>query len=139
MEIKGKILDSTDQPLDLANITIISGTEKGKFGTSTNEKGEFSLNSNIINPDSEFVISYLGYKSQYFKASELQGKTIKLQEDAIALDELILRPQDKPNNITVANQSNSVKQYLTNHKKVFTGLGIVVGLSLIVTSINKLK
>ena len=49
MEIKGKILDSTNQPLDLANITIISGTEKGKFGTSTNEKGEFSLNSNIIN------------------------------------------------------------------------------------------
>lgn len=139
MQIKGKILDATNLPLYLANITIVTGSQINKFGTVANENGEFSLSSDIISPDSQFKISYLGFKSQYYKASELQGKTIKLEEDAIGLDEVVIRPQDKPTNTSVANQPSNIKQHFQKHKLVYAGLGGIVGLLLLLTSIKKLK
>lgn len=139
MEVKGKILDSTNQPLYLANITITTGSQINKFGTVANESGEFSLSSDIISPDSQFRISYQGFKPQFFKASELQGKTIKLEEDTIELNEVIIRPKDKPVTTTLANKSSNIKQHFQKHKLAYAGLGGVVGLLLLLTSIKKLK
>ena len=126
MEIKGKILDATNQPLYLANITIVTGSQINKFGTVAKENGEFSLSSDIISPDSQFKISY-------------QGRTIKLEEDIIGLEEVVIRPQDKPNNINVAQQPSNIKQHFKKHKLVYAGLGGIVGLLLLLTSIKKLK
>jgi len=139
MEIKGKILDSTKEPLHLANITIVTGSQINKFGTSANERGEFSLSSNIISPDSQFKISYQGFKPQYYRASELQGRTITLEEDITELPELVLRPQDKPKNINIANQTSNIKQHFQKHKFTYAGFGLLVGLSLVAVSIKKLK
>ena len=139
MDISGKILDSSNQPLYLANITIVTGSQINKFGTVAKENGEFSLSSDIISPDSQFKISYQGFKPQFYKASELQGRTIKLEEDIIGLEEVVIRPQDKPNNINVAQQPSNIKQHFTKHKLVYAGVGGVVGLLLLITSIKKLK
>ena len=139
MEINGKILDSTNQPLYLANITIVTGSQINKFGTVAKDNGEFSLSSDIIKPDSQFKISYQGFKPQFYKASELQGRTIKLEEDTISLNEVIVRPQDKPVTTNVANKSSNVKQYFQKHKLVYAGLGGIIGLLLLLTSIKKLK
>lgn len=139
MEISGKILDSTNEPLYLANVTITTGSQINKFGTSANDSGEFKLSSDIISPDSQFKISYQGFKPQFFKASELQGKTIKLEEDTISLDEVIIRPQDKPTNTSLATQPSNIKQHFQKHKLVYAGLGGIVGLLLLLTSIKKLK
>ena len=139
MDISGKILDSSNQPLYLANITIVTGSQINKFGTIANENGEFSLSSDIISPDSQFRISYQGYKPQYLKASELQGKTIKLEDNSISLDEVVIRPQDKPTNTSLATQPSNIKQHFTKHKLVYAGLGGLVGLLLLITSIKKLK
>lgn len=139
MEISGKVLDSTNQPLYLANITIVTGSQINKFGTIANESGEFSLDSDIISPDSQFRISYQGYKPQYLKASELQGKTIKLEDDLIGLNEVVIRPKDKPTNISLATQPSNIKQHFTKHKLVYAGLGGIVGLLLLITTIKKLK
>lgn len=139
MEINGKILDSTKEPLYLANITIVTGSQINKFGTVANEKGEFYLNSDIINPDSQFKISYVGFKPQYYRASELQGRTITLEEDLIALGEVVIKPKEKPKKINVANQPSNIKQHFQKHKFVYGGLGALVGLALIAVSIKKLK
>jgi hypothetical protein len=139
MEIKGKVLDSTKEPLYLANITIVTGSQINKFGTSANGNGEFSLSSDIISPDSQFRISYQGFKPQYYRASELQGRTITLEEDTIALPELILRPQDRPKNINIANQKSNIKQHFQKHKFTYDGFGLLVGLLLVAVSIKKLK
>ena len=139
MEISGKILDATNQPLYLANITIVTGSQINKFGTVANENGEFSLSNDIISPDSQFRISYQGFKPQFYKASELQGKTIKLEEDTIGLEEVIIRPKDKPKNTSVATQPSNIKQHFKKHKLVYAGFGVLVGLLLILTSIKKLK
>lgn len=140
MEIKGKVLDNTKEPLYLANITIVTGSQVNKFGTSANENGNFTLSSDIITPDSQFRISYQGFKPQYYRASELQGRTITLEEDTIALGEVVItRPKDKPTNINIANQPSNIKQHLQKHKFTYAGFGLLVGLSLIAVSIKKLK
>jgi hypothetical protein len=139
MKISGKILDSTNQPLYLTNITIVTGSQINKFGTVANEKGEFELENDIISPTSQFKISYQGFKPQYYKASELQNKTIKLEEDSIMLDEIIVRPRDKPKNKSVATQPSNIKEHFQKHKLVYAGLGGIVGLLLLLTSIKKLK
>ena len=139
MEIKGKILDATNQPLYLANITIVTGSQKDKLGAVANESGNFTLKNDLITSDSEFRISYQGFKPQFYKASELQGRTIKLEEDIIGLEEVVIRPKDKPNNINVAQEPSNIKQHFKKHKLVYAGLGGIVGLLLLLTSIKKLK
>jgi len=140
MEIKGKVLDVTNEPLYPANITIVTGSQINKFGTSTNERGEFSLSSDIISPDSQFKISYVGFRPQYYRASELQGKTIKLEEDITALEEVVItRPKDKPINTNITKKPSNIKEHLKKHKFGYGGLGALLGLSLIAVSIKKLK
>lgn len=139
MEISGKIIDSTNEPLYLANVTITTGSQINKLGTSANSEGQFKLSSDIISPDSQFKISYVGFKPQFYKASELQRRIIKLEEDTIGLDEVVIRPQDKPTNTIVATQPSNIKQHFQKHKLVYAGLGGLVGLLLLITSIKKLK
>jgi len=139
MEISGKIFDSANEPLYLANITITTGSQINKFGTSANVNGEFKLSSDTIKPDSQFKISYLGFKPQFYKASELQDKTIKLEEDIIGLNEVVISPKNKPKNTNLANQPSNIKQHFEKHKLVYAGLGGIVGLILILTQIKKLK
>jgi len=139
MEIKGKVVDNTKEPLYLANITIVTGSQINKFGTVANENGEFSLSSDIISPDSQFRISYQGFKPQYYRANELQGRIIKLEEDITALPELVLTPKDKPTNINIANQPSNIKQHFQKHKVAYAGFGLLVGLLLVAVSIKKLK
>jgi len=145
MEIKGKILDNNNEPLYLANVTIINGSQSNKFGTVANDNGEFNLDSDIINENSQFKISYIGFKPQFYKASELQGRTIKLEEDVTGLEEVVItRPKDKPSNTNTSNkitlsQDNNIKQNLQKHKMTYAGLGVIVAVALIGLSIKKLK
>jgi len=139
MEISGKIIDSTNEPLYLANVTITTGSQINKLGTSANSEGQFKLSSDIINPDSQFKISYVGFKPQFYKASELQRRVIKLEEDIIGLNEVVISPKDKPTNTSVATQPSNIKQHFQKHKLVYAGLGGLVAILLILTSIKKLK
>jgi hypothetical protein len=139
MEISGKILDSFNEPLYLANITITTGSQINKFGTVANDNGDFRLSGDIIKPDSQFKISYLGFKPKFYKASELQGKTIKLEDDIIGLNEVFIPSKNKPKNFNLANQPSNIKQHFEKHKLVYAGLGGIIGLLLLLTSIKKLK
>ncbi len=138
MDISGRILDSENEPLHLANITIVNGSQINKFGTTSNENGNFKLESDIINEDSQFKISYVGFAPQYFKTNELQGRVIKMEDSAIELDTVVISPKSKPKNTNSSKPSN-IKQYLQEHKEVYAGLGGIVGLALILISIKKLK
>ena len=139
MEISGKIIDSTNEPLYLANVTITTGSQINKLGTSANSEGQFKLSSDIINPDSQFKISYVGFKPQFYKASELQRRVIQLEEDIIGLNEVVISPKDKPTNTSVATEPSNIKQHFQNHKLFYAGLWGIVALLLILKSIKKLK
>jgi len=82
-EIKGKIIDGRGLPL--AGVTVI---EKSKDrGTSTNDKGEFTLK--VSDVSSILLISNIGYGIQEIKASQ-SFMTITLQEDLTALAEVVV-------------------------------------------------
>ncbi len=75
--ISGKVVDSeTDEPLNLANIRLVSDKS---IGTTTDIHGEFSLSLNQ-NKDEFITVSYLGYTTQTIILAEVPGKflTIKL-------------------------------------------------------------
>ena len=140
MKIFGQVLDIDGLPMGLANVTIVSGEFADKLGDEADLDGKFVIDDNSITPDSKFKISYVGYKPQFFKASELQGKKIKLLEDNIVLDEVIITSGGKPkNNNTVGAESskNRFVQHLQDHKVIYAGIGALAGLFLIVRAVKR--
>jgi hypothetical protein len=136
MKISGNIVDSTNQPLQLANITIIDGTLANKMGAIANEKGDFTLENEIIEPNSKFRISHQGFQPQEYTASELQDKKIKLLESSTTLEDVVFnntKPTSNKPKITV----NNVKENFNQHKMIYAGLGGVIGLALILTYLKK--
>jgi len=93
MKISGKIIDEQGNALYGANII--------KFGnnsvnTSTDKNGNFIIdNPNIVTFDN-FKISFVGFKTQMKKASELQGQKIILPMDIEMLDEVVIPAKPKP-------------------------------------------
>jgi len=141
MKIFGQVLDVDGLPMSLANITITTGDKAGKFGDEADLDGNFVIDDASITPDSEFKISYIGYVPQFFKASELQGKKIKLKEDIFALDEVIItsgggKPKGNYPQV-VASKKNKFVQHLQDHKFIYAGLGGLAGILLIVRALKK--
>lgn len=136
MKISGNIVDSSNEPLQLANITIITGAYTNKMGTFANEKGDFVLENDSIEPNSQFKITYQGFKTQFYKASELQNKKIKMLEDATLLEEVIVG-NTKPTSNKTKQTINNVKDNFNKHKLIYAILGGVLGLALILTHLKK--
>ena len=142
MKIFGKVLDSRSEPLSLANITIMTGDRAKKMGTTADLDGNFSLEDEIISPDSEFKISYIGYEPQMLKASDLQGAKVVLKDSVEVLNEVVIGGGKKPLNSNSSNQSiqsNKQKfvQHLQEHKFVYAGIGGLAGLILIARAFKK--
>jgi hypothetical protein len=140
MKIFGQVLDIDGLPMGLANVTIVSGEFADKMGDEADLDGNFVLENNSITPDSEFKISYVGYKPQFFKASQLQGKKIKLLEDNIVLDEVVISSGKKPKDnrtIGVESSKNKFVQHLQDHKVIYAGIGALAGLFLIVRAVKR--
>lgn len=140
MKIFGQVLDIDGLPMGLANVTIVSGDLANKVSDEADLDGNFVLENNSITPDSEFKISYVGYKPQIFKASQLQGKKIKLLEDNIVLDEVVVNSGKKPKNnnaVVVESKKNKFVQHLQDHKVIYAGIGALAGLFLIVRAVKR--
>ena len=136
MRISGIVTDINNEPLDLANITIVTGEYSNKLGTIARQNGSFELESDSISPDSQFKISFVGFKPQFYKASELVDKNIKLEEDALKIDEITIT-KDKPTSNQSKTTTNNIKSSFNQHKMIYAGLGGILGLALILTHIKK--
>ena len=139
MKISGNIVDSQNEPLQLANITIITGDLANKMGTVANERGDFTLDNDTIDSESQFKISYQGFTPQFYKASELQDKKIKLEEGAITLEDIVITKNKPTSNKTKTKTktTNNVQSNLNKHKLIYAGLGGILGLALIITYLKK--
>jgi hypothetical protein len=141
MKVFGQVLDIDGLPMSLANITITTGVNVNKFGDVADLDGNFVLEDASIAPDSQFKISYVGYIPQFFKASELQGRKIKLKEDIMALDEVVItsgggKPKDNTAEVVVSKKGKFV-QHLQDHKFIYAGLSGLAGVFLIVKALKK--
>jgi|688.fasta_scaffold57045_6 hypothetical protein len=142
MKIFGQVLDIDGLPMGLANVTIVSGEFANKMADEADLDGNFVIEDNSITPDSEFKISYVGYKPQFFKAKELQGKKIKLLDDNIVLDEVVINSGKKPKDnrpVAVESSKNKFVQHLQDHKIIYAGIGMLAGLFLIVRAFKNKK
>lgn len=139
MKINGKILDNKGEPLALANITIQNGVRAKKFGTSADLDGNFYLENEIIEPNSIFKISYVGFEPKELKASELNGKTIKLSESVEELEgvTIIGRPKSSFSLREPKINKITLQENLKKYKYVYAGLGAFAGALLIMKSIKK--
>ena len=81
--VNGTIVDKDGNPL--IGVTIFEkGTDNGCI---TDFNGQYQLS--LSNRDAVIVISYVGYKTQELKGDQLVEKIV-LEEDAVALDELVV-------------------------------------------------
>ncbi len=93
-QIKGKVVDSNNQPLPYVNIYTSTGTE----GTTTNEEGIYELK--IMEPGTyTLVYQYLGYKTI---KREVEAESfpleinISLKEESTSLEEVIITNNENP-------------------------------------------
>ncbi|WP_282072030.1 TonB-dependent receptor [Polaribacter atrinae] len=85
-KITGKVVDDTNQPLPGASV-VVKGTTNG---TSTDFDGKFTLTADA--DSGTIVISFIGFNKREvsFSSAKADLKTIKLTEDAGALDEIVV-------------------------------------------------
>lgn len=81
--IKGQIVDSKQEPLMGANVSI-NGTSAG---TVTDENGNFSLQ---VNQGATVTFSYVGYLSQEVVIRNFNSLNIVLQEDLQGMNEVVV-------------------------------------------------
>jgi AraC-like DNA-binding protein len=84
LTVRGTVVDASGEPIIGANVLVKGST----VGTITDFDGNYSLevaDSRIV-----LVFSYIGMQSQEKYASEINGKTITLSEDAEVLEEVVV-------------------------------------------------
>lgn len=144
MKIFGQVLDSDNQPMSLADIVITTGDKANKIGEQTDLDGNFVLENELIDENSEFKVSYMNYVPQFFKASELQGKKIKLLYDIDVDDNSISTKEEygKPKNNdakTVNSNKDKFIDHLQKHRFIYGGIGALAGIILIVRAFKNKK
>ena len=95
-DLKGKIIDkTTGEALEFVTVTVLDTTQKIVTGTTSNEKGEFSL-KNIPAGQYRFVVSSIGYTNveQSFDITSenavVSFEKIELTPDATQLEEVVV-------------------------------------------------
>ncbi|MBL0014108.1 MAG: carboxypeptidase-like regulatory domain-containing protein [Flavobacterium sp.] len=100
-QINGTVTDSNGKPLASVSIHI----EDTYLGTTTNDEGEYFLN---VPGKGKYVIvyQYLGYKSQkikYVHEKRLKTFDIKLEEENIELQTVVIDKKNNPANEVIRN------------------------------------
>lgn len=84
LTVRGMVLDASGEPIIGANVLVKGST----VGTITDFDGNYSLE--VADGRIVLVFSYIGMQSQEKYASEINGKTITLSEDAEVLEEVVV-------------------------------------------------
>lgn len=90
IEISGKVMDKdAKKPVEFATVIAIHPLTKATIsGTSTNENGEFSFESNV--KDFNVVVSFVGYLSETFVQPKTSNNKVLLNNIALVSDSKIL-------------------------------------------------
>ena len=92
--IRGKIIDSENQPLAYANIVLYAiDTEKNPSGVVSDDKGNY-LFENIPNGKYKIEVSMLGFETNKIEAFQLNGNkvfNVNLKEESQTLNEVVVK------------------------------------------------
>lgn len=91
--IRGKVIDkSTQEPVPFANVAFVKTT----IGTTTDFDGNFFIETRYASDS--LTASYVGYKAQKIKIKQraYQEVLFELQNNNIALEEVVVKPGENP-------------------------------------------
>ncbi|MFD2517499.1 SusC/RagA family TonB-linked outer membrane protein [Salinimicrobium flavum] len=83
ISVQGKVTDQNDLPLLGVNVLVKDATR----GTTTDFDGNYSID---VSQNDILVFSYVGYQTKEFQITESQTLNVVLQEDADALEEVVV-------------------------------------------------
>ncbi len=118
--VTGTVTDETGSPLPGASV-VVKGTTNG---TQTDFDGNFTLE---VDGDATLVFSYIGFKSQEIAVNGNSVVNATLQEDAAALDEVIVTGYstqtrgDLTGSVASVDISEATKQPLVNVAEALEG------------------
>ena len=112
-QITGTITDNKNEPLPFVNIYI----ENTYTGTTSNNEGNYELNATKPN-DYNVVFKYLGYKTikKTIKINSFPYQlNVKLEEETISLNEVIVKTEENPANIIIRKAIENRKKNLSKY------------------------
>ena len=115
-KVAGTLVDSeTGESLPFSNV-FVRGT---LIGVQTDLDGRFAVSVPAAYDTLRF--SAMGYDPQFRVLSQLKGKTdslvIKMRPDNIAIDEILVRPDDAPRRLLKAVIANKERNNPVNHDR----------------------
>lgn len=130
MAVQGTVVDSSGEPVIGANV-IVRGSSAG---VATDLDGRFRLD---VVPDATLVVSYLGYNTQEVPVNNRSQITIVLQENAVALQEVVaigygtVRKSDATGAVTLVKPDEINAGLATSAQDLLVGKtpGVVVTLN----------
>jgi hypothetical protein len=112
-QIKGIVVDESDKPIPYVNIWV----ENENIGTTSEENGEFSINTSDKNKN--LIFSVLGYEKKITKAYE--GIKVSLKSVAFQLDEVLVPPRRyETKEIEIGQTENKTYQAFDNGPRIDT-------------------
>jgi len=91
--IKGKVVDITGETLIGVVVCEVNELDRTLNGTLTDLNGNFALR--LSSPENKIRISYIGYKTKEFLASGQTNFEVKLEEETVQLDEVVITAESK--------------------------------------------
>ena len=127
--ISGLVTDVTGEPVIGASVVEVGTTN----GVITDLNGKFSLK---VAPNSQFLVSYIGYKQQTIKVGSESTYNIVLKEDAEVLDEVVVVGYGSQKKVNVTGAVGMVSAEALEARPVANASqalqGVVPGLNLTV-------
>jgi len=109
-QIKGVVKDSlTGKPISYVNIAV----ENEKIGTTSEENGEFSINTK---ENRNLIFSALGYEKLKVKA--IQAKEVKMVPKTFQLDEVVIMPHFGTKTLEIGSTKNQIAQAFDNGPRI---------------------
>lgn len=105
ISISGKVVDAGGLELPGVNV-MVKGTT---IGTLTDGDGRFTIPDVPGGSNAVLVFSYVGFQTQEIKVGNAKNLTVKLQEDNMALDEVVVVGYGTSRKKDLAGSISSVK------------------------------
>ena len=89
-DVGGTVIDEKGEPMPYVNVVLLSLPDSTFVqGAMTDDQGHFQIQT--LKNDGLLKVSCIGYQTQYLNA--VQGLTIRMQEDALLLSEVVVKSQ----------------------------------------------
>lgn len=133
--VSGNVVDETGLPVIGVNVKVKGTT----IGAITDLDGNFTLKG--VPENAVLIVSYVGYKEQEIKVGTQSQLSIKLQEDAELIDEVVVVGYAAQKKVNLTGSVSSVNMADIAEKRPITNLssglaGMAAGIS-VVSSNNK--